>query len=363
MSKANKIDELIALDPDFIKGEASFMFPNGDTYEGEYCAHRSGVVWREGNGTYTTQDNQIYKGRWKDDLLVDTEDVDVNYPSGDQYFGRIVKNKYTGPGIYILKNKMSLLCNFLGNRPTGEICLVDITGREWHGIAEETEALLLPEHIYFNNINEDRGKGQVRSEPSEKDVSKSSSEKNGSEQLSMVQESKDDEHMKKMERKIFSKCFKTPSDLRFEDDDWYKNYVEFKKKHDVIMNKINAQGIESLEDDQRDWCQKYKNFKTRYFEIMDARKQNKRKLSEYKLFELFNSKEFKTSSVGVPVFYPTGKYNILREITFKEVQDFEQDRSRFSNDYILGGHGGPWKPTFTSPAPTTERESPLKRLR
>ncbi|KAJ8953562.1 hypothetical protein NQ318_002982 [Aromia moschata] len=311
-----KIDELIALDPDFIKGESKFEFPNGDVYEGEYCAHRSGIVWRQGVGTYITNDGQIYKGEWRDDQLVDSKDVDVSFPSGVEYYGKIVKSKYTGPGMYILENKMSLLCEFLGNKPYGEICLVDINGREWRGPAEDTEALLLPEHIYFNNIGEERGKGRIRSEPSKTKLSRTPSEKSESEHYSLHK--KDAEYLKALELRIFGKCLKTADDLRFEDSEWYKEYVNFKKVYEDHMGKIKANGFDSLTKDEKNWYQKYAEFKNRYFEIMDARRHNKRRLSAYKLFELFHSKEFKASSVPVPVFYRRGKYAVYKEITFKD---------------------------------------------
>lgn len=37
------------LDENFYLGKGSFNLPNGDTYNGEYVAHRNGLVWREGN--------------------------------------------------------------------------------------------------------------------------------------------------------------------------------------------------------------------------------------------------------------------------------------------------------------------------
>lgn len=46
--------ELILLDPNFHQGTSKFEFSNGDMYQGEYCAHASGLIWRQGHG------NKIY---------------------------------------------------------------------------------------------------------------------------------------------------------------------------------------------------------------------------------------------------------------------------------------------------------------
>lgn len=42
--------ELARQDPNFYIGSSNFEFPNGDKYEGEFCAHISGLVWRQGKG-------------------------------------------------------------------------------------------------------------------------------------------------------------------------------------------------------------------------------------------------------------------------------------------------------------------------
>lgn len=56
---------------EFINGSGKFAFPNGDLYEGDYCAHISGLVWREGSGTYTTKDGHVYVGKWYNDKIVE----------------------------------------------------------------------------------------------------------------------------------------------------------------------------------------------------------------------------------------------------------------------------------------------------
>lgn len=36
------------LDENFYIGQGTFDLPNGDSYVGEFVAHRNGLVWREG---------------------------------------------------------------------------------------------------------------------------------------------------------------------------------------------------------------------------------------------------------------------------------------------------------------------------
>lgn len=36
------------LDENFYIGRGVFNLPNGDSYDGEYVAHRNGLIWREG---------------------------------------------------------------------------------------------------------------------------------------------------------------------------------------------------------------------------------------------------------------------------------------------------------------------------
>lgn len=117
--------------PELYSGKDTFTFPNGDIYDGEFCAHRIGILWREGHGIYTTKDGQIYEGEWKDDKLVDV--VNVKYPSGVQYNGTLEKDKYCGAGTYVLENSLNLSCKFEDNKPTDRLTLIGFDGRLWLG--------------------------------------------------------------------------------------------------------------------------------------------------------------------------------------------------------------------------------------
>lgn len=62
---------------------------------------------------------------------------------------------------------------------------------------------------------------------------------------------------------------------------------------------------EELTKEENEWLQKYRQFKRRYTEIMANRKTEKlKKLSDYQLFDLYNSEEYKNTCPAISVFYP-----------------------------------------------------------
>ncbi|CAH1174287.1 unnamed protein product [Phaedon cochleariae] len=308
-------------DPDFHKGTSKFEFPNGDRYDGEYCAHRSGVVWREGMGTYTTKDGQMYKGKWMDDKLVETEEVEISFTEDFQYYGNLSNNKLNGPALYSFHKNMNLLCDFSENKPIGNLLILDKKGREWRGKALDASALFLPEHIYFKSIPRDYGRGR----PRERETPQKQREqlvdrvKEKSEKAAIDDVNK--EKLRELEMKIFAKTKKTVSDLKFEQSDWYQQYQNFKRIYNEMQEIVKETGEESLNDSQKEWFRKYEEFKKKYLEIMAGRKHKEKNLSEYKLFELFNSDEYQNSCPPVSVFYPTRK----SEEQFEKKQDESMD--------------------------------------
>lgn len=131
--KNGMIENPEELDPNFYFGIANFTLPNGDNYSGEYCAHTSGLIWRNGYGTYTTKDGHTYEGMWRHDKLLETSVVHIKYVSGAEYHGPITQNKYSGAGIYTLDSKMDLNCQFIENKPVKDVILIDLNGRIWSG--------------------------------------------------------------------------------------------------------------------------------------------------------------------------------------------------------------------------------------
>lgn len=120
------------VDEDFQRGSSEFTYPNGDKYVGEYCAHVSGLVWKEGFGTYTSNDGQSYKGKWYDDKLVDGEQVEITFKDGSVFEGPLEKYKFKGAGCLRMPGNIMLVLEFADNKPVGDIILLDGVGRPWY---------------------------------------------------------------------------------------------------------------------------------------------------------------------------------------------------------------------------------------
>lgn len=199
------------------------------------------------------------------------------------------------------------------------------------------EALLFPEHIYFNNIPENSGKGKRRYQSTKKKRQSELMERSRSllvtikaktksisqilplsqrsrslvlSRKSMEQEppnvpTQQKQSFMKDELRIFVKTKKTASDLQFENSDWYKNYVNFKTVYDNIKEKIDKGGEGSLNDEERNWYKKYMIFRQRYFEIMNRWQRKNKKMSKEQFFELINKEKSDDKCPPVPVVYPT----------------------------------------------------------
>ncbi|CAH1966377.1 unnamed protein product [Acanthoscelides obtectus] len=292
-----KID-LSYLDPDFCRGASKFEFPNGDIYEGEYCAHRSGLVWREGLGTYTTKDGQTYKGAWLDDKLINT--VEIKFPNGNQYYGELKDSKFNGEGMFVTNESLAVMCNFVDNRPAGHLLLLDFKGKEWHGVSSENSALLYREHVYFNGIGKDCGKGKFRvKKPKRK--SHQETEVGGED----TQKPLGMDKMKELELRIFAKTKKTVSDLKFDDSTWYQNYMNFREKFSDIKERITTQGESALEEHEKKWYERYLNFKATHEKMMKTRKRSTSMKSGRvnRMFELFHGSQYRSTCPGIPVIY------------------------------------------------------------
>ena len=130
-------------DPNFYFGDGEFTLPNGDSYKGRYGAHRTGVIWREGYGIYQTSDGQAYEGEWKYDKLLEKREIGITYPSGVEYHGCTLKNKYHGAGTYVLESGMNVSCCFEANKPVGVVSMIDCRGGVWTGKKSKERSLEL----------------------------------------------------------------------------------------------------------------------------------------------------------------------------------------------------------------------------
>ncbi|XP_049640958.1 MORN repeat-containing protein 2 [Suncus etruscus] len=116
----------------------SFIFPNGDKYEGECTRSPSGVVERNGTGTHTTPNGIVYTGSWKDDKM--NGFGRLQHFSGTVYEGQFKDNMFHGLGTYVFPTGAKYSGNFNENRVEGEGQYTDTHGLEWVGTFHFTAA-------------------------------------------------------------------------------------------------------------------------------------------------------------------------------------------------------------------------------
>lgn len=278
-------------------GKGSFTFPNGDIYQGEYVAHRFGLVWREGIGMYTTHDGQIYNGIWKDDKLVENADVCINYADGTEFNGKLYKSKYRGPGLYKLDNGLKLSCEFQDNMPVGDVCLLDSTNHIWTGRAEKNQAILFHENIYYNALCRDKGIGSIKQRRRFEKLKQLKPNKNLAKKVRSQQLTEDE---------VFHKTTKTVDDVDFCESRWCQDYLEFKKTKAKINAKIHEEDLNSLTDSEKDWWSKYKAYKEKHhFNVGTTEKMKKSvPVDEQPDFEDHDDDD---GELAIKVIYPTGE--------------------------------------------------------
>lgn len=198
--------------PNFFFGTGTFVLENNDVYDGGYGCHKSGIIWREGWGVYTTRDGHMYQGNWENDQLLDSPETAILYPSGHRYLGVTLNGKYSGQGHYIFNNNLLLTSEFLENKPTGTIQMYDYEGHLWEGQAYDTHSVILSVNHFFDSIPNDRGFGKLI-RPMKKTVSFAST--------------KSSEEEDKLKERVFKKSSQTKNDFRI-------SYTSIKSEPPII---------------------------------------------------------------------------------------------------------------------------------
>ncbi|CAF3946508.1 unnamed protein product [Rotaria sp. Silwood2] len=77
----------------------SFVFANGDRYDGEYIITDAGQIMRHGHGKYISANQQCtYEGSWNHDKMHGTGQL--TFDNSTSYNGEFQSNFYNGFGIY-----------------------------------------------------------------------------------------------------------------------------------------------------------------------------------------------------------------------------------------------------------------------
>ncbi|XP_040001023.1 MORN repeat-containing protein 2 isoform X3 [Xiphias gladius] len=103
--------------------KVSFIFPNGDRYEGECSKSASGVMMRSGAGKHTSANGIIYTGEWHEDKMHGRGTL--QHPSGGLYEGEFKDNMYHGTGTYTFPDGSI----YKGWREKG----LSLTHKDWFG--------------------------------------------------------------------------------------------------------------------------------------------------------------------------------------------------------------------------------------
>ncbi|KAM9705275.1 MORN repeat-containing protein 2 [Menidia menidia] len=124
-----KKDDSLKKDDGPIK--VSFIFPNGDRYEGECSRSGSGVLVRSGRGKHTSAGGVVYIGEWHEDKMQGRGTL--QHPSGALYEGDFQDNMYHGVGTYTFPDGSRYKGHFHQNRLKGEGTFIDVQGLVWTG--------------------------------------------------------------------------------------------------------------------------------------------------------------------------------------------------------------------------------------
>ncbi|KAK2883152.1 MORN repeat-containing protein 2 [Channa argus] len=111
--------------------KVSYIFPNGDRYEGECSRLASGVIMRSGTGKHTSENGIVYTGEWHEDKMHGTGTLQL--PSGALYEGEFKDNMYHGTGTYTFPDGSTYKGHFHKNRLEGEGAFTNMQGLVWTG--------------------------------------------------------------------------------------------------------------------------------------------------------------------------------------------------------------------------------------
>ncbi|KAM9316986.1 MORN repeat-containing protein 2 [Gastrophryne carolinensis] len=111
--------------------QVSFVFSNGDTYDGECTQSATGVPMRNGRGVNKTPNGVVYTGSWINDKMNGVGKLE--HPSGAVYEGEFSDNMFHGIGTYTFPDGACYRGSFTENKMMGEGEYVDATGLHWKG--------------------------------------------------------------------------------------------------------------------------------------------------------------------------------------------------------------------------------------
>ena len=116
-----------------------FIFPNGDTYVGEFLKRADRSVMKHGSGVYTSHTGFKLEGSWIEDKLNGLGRA--SFKSGAEYQGSFVNSKFSGEGVYYLQTGAKIEGKFNDDEITGSVVYTDKDGLRWLGEFDGTKGI------------------------------------------------------------------------------------------------------------------------------------------------------------------------------------------------------------------------------
>lgn len=105
---------------------------------------------------------------------------------------------------------------------------------------------------------------------------------------------------------IFSKSVKISDNINIDDDEWCRDYLEFRRKRDAIKSKIEILGLKRLPKEDQKWDEEYEMHKKRRDALLKSRVEPKKDCGEGLLaLEEFHSEGYRKKCEAVSVIYPS----------------------------------------------------------
>jgi hypothetical protein len=163
--------------------------------------------------------------------------------------------------------------------------------------------LLSREHIFSNELDSERGKGRPKRALLEL-----------TDKLAEIVEpeeiiEKESVDLKELENEVFAKSTKTPSEINFEDSDWFREFQNFTETRKTVLHKIATEGVTSLTPEEKAWYRQY----LKSVKLLERKKHKKLVKINADLLKQYFEEQLKDTCPPTSVFYPGEYWQTLGE--------------------------------------------------
>jgi hypothetical protein len=163
--------------------------------------------------------------------------------------------------------------------------------------------LLSREHIFSYELDSERGKGRPKRALLEL-----------TDKLAEIVEpeeiiEKESVDLKELENEVFAKSTKTPSEINFEDSDWFREFQNFTETRKTVLHKIATEGVTSLTPEEKAWYRQY----LKSVKLLERKKHKKLVKINVDLLKQYFEEQLKDTCPPTSVFYPGEYWQTLGE--------------------------------------------------